>query len=166
MATGTLQRGRLRRPEIKIEIRRCRQSAWRTFARHHYLSGQLNPASVCYLATWRGEPVAFCAVLNAIGHVGVRRISRLVVLPDFQGIGIGGRFMNAIADIYREAGDRLRITTSHPAMIARLRASPVWAITDVRRGGSTWGKFARKKNIRATSFGRSVVTAEAVGEEG
>ncbi|MDA7977168.1 MAG: hypothetical protein MPJ50_00185 [Pirellulales bacterium] len=162
MADGTLTRGRLRRPDIEITIHSARQSAWSAFARHHYLSGKLNPAAVCYLATWHGEPVAFCGVLNSIGHVGLRRISRLVVLPDYQGVGIGGRFMDAIGEIYADAGDRLRITTSHPAIIARLRTSSQWVVTSIRRGGSNWGAFAKRKKIHSTSFGRTVVSAEYV----
>lgn len=160
MATGKLQRGRLRRPDIHLEIRRADRAAWSGFARHHYLSSRLNPLATCYLATWRDEPVALCGVLNAIGHRGIRRISRLVVLPDYQGLGIGGRLLDAIGELHRETGFRTTITTSHPAMIARLRASPRWRITAVRRGGSSWGNFARRKNIRSTSSGRTVVSAE------
>ena len=66
MATGTLQRRRLRRPPIELEIRRCRMAAWKLFARHHYLTGSLGAGSRCYLATWQGEPVAFVATLPVI----------------------------------------------------------------------------------------------------
>src|SRR5207244_1153227 len=45
-------RRRLRRPEIKLEIRRCHHSAWRLFARHHYLSGGLSKSARCYIAQW------------------------------------------------------------------------------------------------------------------
>ena len=47
---------------------------------------------------------------------GVWRVSRLVVLPDYQGVGIGRAMLAVVAEQY----PRLRITTSHPAM---LRAS-------------------------------------------
>ena len=57
MATGELQRRRLRRPPIELEIHRCGVAPWRMFARHHYLSGSLAPGARCYLATWEGEPV-------------------------------------------------------------------------------------------------------------
>jgi len=165
MANGELQRRRLRRPEILLEIHRCRPAAWKLFAPHHYLSGDLNRSAHCYLATWRDEPLAFCGVMSAIGHRGVWRVSRIVVLPDYQGIGIGGRFLNAVGQLYREQGRRLTITTSHPAMIGYLRASPAWRVRSVSRGGSSWGTFARRKNIRSTSHGRTVVAAEYAGAE-
>jgi len=38
MATGVLHRRRLRRPQIRLEVARCRHQAWRLFSRHHYLT--------------------------------------------------------------------------------------------------------------------------------
>lgn len=174
LADGTLSRRRLRRPPVELEIFRCDKSAWRMFAPHHYLSGVLNPAAQCYLARCRlpgspethdadtAQPVAFAALLNSIGRRGVWRISRLVVLPDFQGIGIGGAFCRTLGELAQAAGKRLNITTSHPGMIAHLRHSSTWHVTRVVRGGSRWGKFARRKNIRLTSRGRNVVSATFV----
>ena len=86
------------------------------FARHHYLSGSLSPAARCYLAMWNQTPVAFCAVLPLIGRRNHRRISRLVTLPDFQGIGIGMRLAEAVAEIHREQGHCFHVTASHPAL--------------------------------------------------
>ncbi len=160
MATGTLDRRRLRRPNISLELFSCGREAWRLFAPHHYLSGALNRAVRCYVATWRDEPVAFCALLSGVGRRGVWRISRIVVLPDYQGIGIGGRFIEAIGELYRGQGLRTTITTSHPAMIGYLRGSPTWRVREVSKGGNTWGSIAQRKNIRSTSRGRTVVSAE------
>ncbi len=67
MATATFSRRRLRRPPIELEIFRCRRSAWRLFARHHYLSGALAQYARCFLAVWKGVPVAFCATVSLIG---------------------------------------------------------------------------------------------------
>ncbi len=163
MATGALSRRRLRRPEIEIEIFRCQRAAWRLFAKHHYLSADLNPVAQCYLACWDGQAVAFCALLSAIGRRGVWRISRLVVLPDYQGIGVGGRFSAAIGEMNREQSRRTTITTSHPAMIAHVRDSPRWRVRAVSKGGNHWGSFGRRKKIRSTSHGRTVVSAEYQG---
>ena len=160
MATQELARGRLRRPGIRLEVFRCHQGAWRLFAKHHYLSGTLSRAARCYLAVALGQPAAFCAVLNSIGHRGVRRISRVVVLPDFQGVGIGGRLCAVVAEENRRERMRTTITTGHPGMIAHVKRSPRWRVTAVRKGGSRWGGFARKVGLRSTSAGRTVVSAE------
>src|SRR5262245_3042321 len=91
MATGELTRRRLRRPEIRLEVCRTTYRTWPLFARHHYLSGSLSRAARCYVAMWNDVPVAFCAVLSLLGYRGRWRISRIVTLPDYQGIGIGMR---------------------------------------------------------------------------
>src|SRR6185369_14833081 len=70
MATCELKRrtsskagGYFRRPAIELEIHRCDMAAWQLFKRHHYLSGELPRAARCYLTTWEGVPVNFCATV-------------------------------------------------------------------------------------------------------
>ncbi len=109
-------------------------------------------------------PVAFCAVLNAIGRRGVWRVSRLVVLPDYQGIGIGRAMLAAVAEQY----PRLRITTSHPAMLRALSADPQWQLAALRRAGYTRQPNATSHTnfhggaIRSSSAGRCVATFECI----
>ena len=108
------------------------------------------------------QPVAFAAILSAIGRCGVWRVSRLVVLPDYQGVGIGRAMLSAVAEQY----PRLRITTSHPAMLRALAADPAWHLAVLRRAGYTRQPHAtahagfRGGAIRATSAGRCVATFE------
>ena len=159
MATCSLARGRLRRPAVRLEIVRCERAAWRLFARHHYLSAELNRAAECYLGTVDGAPAAFCAFLAAIGRAGVRRVTRIVVLPDFQGIGVGGRFLDTVCELVREQGRRVTMTTSHPSMIAHLAHSADWRIGRVSPAGRKRSRMTGRANYR-TSFGRPVVSAE------
>lgn len=158
MATRSLQRGCLHcRPNITIEIFRCRTSAWKLFARHHYLSSVLPSSATCFLGTWDDTPVAFVAVLPLVGHKKRDRISRVVTLPDFQGIGIGGGVLNAVASLRVQSGRRVNITTSHPGMMSHLKRSPLWRCVAVRK----WG-FRRHGLMKSstTSWGRSVVSFE------
>ena len=163
MASSTLSRRRLRRPAIQLAIVRCTREAWGLFARHHYLSGSLSPAARCYLATWRDLPVAFCATLPLIGRQQHRRISRIVTLPDFQGVGIGLRVAEAVAQLHRDEGFRLNITASHPSVIGHCRRSPLWRTTRVMKTGSrnTERFIAGYRNSR----GRAVVSFEYMGTE-
>ena len=124
MARGQLTRRRLRRPTIDLEIHRCGLAAWQLFARHHYLSGSLAAAARCYLATWNGEPVTFCATLPVITKRNHRRFTRIVTLPDYQGMGIGMRVVAAVAALHRAEGLRINVTSSHPALIRHCRQSP------------------------------------------
>jgi GNAT superfamily N-acetyltransferase len=158
MASSTFDRRCLQRPPIELEVFRCRRAAWRLFARHHYLSGALNPTARCFLGLWRNEPVSFCATLAMIGRKGHRRISRIVTLPDYQGIGIGMAMTEAVAQIHRGEGFRVSVTASHPALIAHCRRSPHWRCAGVKKTGSPRVRnFVR--DYRG-SAGRAVVSFE------
>jgi GNAT superfamily N-acetyltransferase len=162
MATRRSDRRRLRRPTVELELFRCHHAVWSMFARHHYLSGSLSPMARCFVALWKGAPVSFCATLPVIGKRGHWRISRIVTLPDYQGIGIGMRVAEAVASLHRAAGQRLHVTASHPSLIAHCRRSPAWRTKQVRKTGSN---SARRfvHNYRG-SAGRAVVSFEYVGQ--
>lgn len=161
MATATFSRRRLRRPAIQLEIFRCRRCAWRLFARHHYLSGELSRYARCFLAAWEGVPVAFCATVSLIGRKNWWRISRIVTLPDYQGLGIGMSVAEAVADLHVREGSRVSVTASHPSLIAHCRRSTRWKMASVKKTGSQNAKRFIK-NYRG-SAGRAVVSFEYVG---
>jgi GNAT superfamily N-acetyltransferase len=147
MGTKSFTRRRLQRPPLKLSLRRCKRSLWPIFARHHYLTGSLAPTARCFTALWNKRPVAFCATLPLIGRRNHWRITRLVVLPDYQGVGIGMRVAEAIAELHRAEGRRINITASHPAVLAHCRGSPRWRLVQIRRTGSRPSK--QYNNYRA-----------------
>lgn len=51
-------------------------------------------------------------------------IGRLVIVPEFQGFGIGIKFLNEIAKIY--SGNRIRITTSLKPFMMALNKNNNW----------------------------------------
>ncbi len=162
MATGKLQRRRLRRPRIELEVYRCRLAAWQLFARHHYLSRSISVAARCYLVTWEGEPVAFCATLPLITRKNRRRFSRIVTLPDYQGMGIGMRAAEAVASLHRREGHRMNVTSSHPSLIRHCRDSKLWKAVNVKKIGSSTRDAAGITRYRS-SAGRAVVSFEYIG---
>ncbi len=161
MAASEFSRRRLRRPPIRLGIFRCRRSAWRLFARHHYLSGELAPFARCFLALWDGEPVCFCATLSLVGRKNRWRISRVVTLPDYQGVGIGTATAEAVAELHRRQGHRVNITAGHPAMIVHCHRSPLWRTVNVKKTGARPMR-GFVDNYRG-SAGRAVVSFEYVG---
>ena len=70
------------------------------FRQYHYLNGALPPAARCYMAVYQGKPIAFVAVVHVHMRTRYYRVSRLVVLPDYQGIDVGKRLLNFVADLY------------------------------------------------------------------
>jgi GNAT superfamily N-acetyltransferase len=157
--------GRFRRPAIELEIHRCSVAAWQLFKRHHYLSGSLANGARCYLATWAGIPVNFCATLPVLSKRHHRRFTRIVTLPDYQGIGIGMRAVAAVAELHRAEGLRISVTSSHPALIRHCRRSSLWRATHVRTAGASRRTGAPFQGYRSAA-GRAVVSFEYVGKQG
>lgn len=163
---GVLTRGRLRRPAVRLRVARVSRRWWPVFARHHYLTGSLPAAAACYVAWWPGDegpqPAALCAVTGSPGHRGVRRIARLVTLPEFQGLGIASQLADLVAGHYAAQGRRVTLTTGHPAMVSHLLGSVRWRLVQMRRRGNspqTWGG----RPIRS-STGRPVACFAFVGQ--
>lgn len=121
----------LRQPRINIEINNCRTEAWNMFKQHHYLSGDLNKASSCYVASMNNEIVAFVSILplpsGSLKHAF--REHRVVVLPDYQGMGIGNKLSEAIGQAYIEKGCRYFAKTSNPRMGVHRDNSRLWKPT-------------------------------------
>jgi GNAT superfamily N-acetyltransferase len=162
MQGPALHRRRLRRPAIRVDLYRSDASGWAMFEKYHYLSNGLNRTAHCYLGIIDGQAAAFCAVLPLIGFAGRRRISRLVVRPDFQGVGVGRGVLNAVAALY----PRTSITTGHPAMIAALKNDARWRCTAVKTSGHPAQRHAERREsftggpIRTSSRGRVVCSFE------
>ena len=146
----------LRRPDIQVNIRKAEQSEWDLFKEFHYLSSSHNKSAHKYIAEINGEPVAWCSVLP-LPHAQLKnckRIHRIVVKPDYQGIGLGGRFMSHICNRYKEMGFRVKLVTSAPSFMTRKpsRLQPT---------GPTSG-FSKDSNT--TSTARLTASFEYVGK--
>jgi GNAT superfamily N-acetyltransferase len=159
MATRELRRGWLRRPDIVLEVVQCPQKTWGLFSRHHYLSGELARAATCYAALWNGEPVAFCATCGMYGRVGRKRVTRIVVLPDYQGLGIGMRLVEHVCRHEASKGFRCNITASHPAVIEHCKRSPLWQTIGIKRAPGKSQQTAHGLDVK-TATGRCVVSFE------
>jgi GNAT superfamily N-acetyltransferase len=160
MASCQLARGCLQRPPIRLEIHRPnhgRRRFWSMFERHHYLSSTVHKAARCYVAVWDGVPVAFIATLANTGRRAMRIVHRLVVLPDYQGMGIGTALLETVCDRERDAGYRMTIRTGHPAVIAALRNRDGWraiSVTRTTKRQSTYIHSARRPTRSVVSFER------------
>ena len=157
-----------RRPQIQLEVFRCRYETWNVFKQHHYLTDELNKAAKCYCVTWNDKPVAFIGVLPfPSGWVqNAFRVSRLVVLPDFQGLGIGFKLLSYVSSLYVAEGMRMYIKTSNPGLGEKLVSTPlVWRETEGSRKELTekaietmaknnmWGMKSSKKFYSAEYCG-------------
>jgi GNAT superfamily N-acetyltransferase len=88
------------------------------FRQYHYLSGSIAKGSRCYVAVYQDKPVGFIAVMHIHMKSRYFRVHRLVVLPDYQGIGLGKRLLNFIAELYTsQTKAPFYIVTSNPQIV-------------------------------------------------
>lgn len=130
--TGTFAgRGLERRPKITLKIEPCSASEWDAFGVHHYLNTAINKSARSWVVTWGGVKVGFVAALafpNA-NFKNAWREHRTVVLPDFQGLGIGVAISDAIAQMFKSEGYRYFSKTAHPRFGEYRNSSPMWKPT-------------------------------------
>jgi ABC-type cobalamin/Fe3+-siderophores transport system ATPase subunit len=118
---GVLERGeylRQGRPKIELQVYRVEYDTWNLFKKHHYLTEDVSKSCKFFLFTWNNKPVGINAVIpQPSGHFknGVRE-SRIVVLPEYQGLGLGGRISEFTASIYKNSGYRYFTKTVHPSL--------------------------------------------------
>jgi hypothetical protein len=73
------------------------------FKDHHYLTGSHNNAARCYVAIWEDTVIGFASVIT-MQVVPLKTLGEAigpVILPDFQGMGIGVRFTEIVANTFR-----------------------------------------------------------------
>lgn len=147
-ATRTFDRRRLQRPRFDLEIWHTDRRYWPLFAPHHYLKLPEPVAAEHFLGTVDGEPVCHVVICPRFQDPGFRA-SRLVVMPEWQGAGVGLRFLNAVCQLHLEGRNRygraLRtiIHTSHPGLAAGLRRDPRWRQVSAAMFGGNKGQSRR-----------------------
>jgi len=155
---------RRRHPEIILSIRKASAGAWRLFREYHYLDHEINKSAQCYIATWNEKPVAFCSVIH-FPHPSCskfKREHRTVVLPDFQGVGIGNRFSEFVASLYKKSGFRFISTTSAPSMMFYRANSRNWRCHRFGRSANP-GKTTNKQIAATISHKRISAGFEYIG---
>ena len=119
------------RPQIKLTVRRVEPTVWNMFKKSHYLTAEMNKSCKCLLFEWNKVPVAFVGILNT-PRKGIPygcSVSRIVVLEDYQGLGLSTMIFNFVGGIVKSLSDdehdyRLYIKTAHSKFGEALGRNP------------------------------------------
>jgi len=142
-----------RRPKFDFEIHETDWRYWPLFEPHHYLKVPKMVAARCYVASVGGSPVAHLAVSTRPG-LKEARACRLVVMPEWQGAGVGLRFLNAVCEEWLQGRNRFGkkmptlFHTSHPGLVAALRRMPQWRQVSAMMNGVN--KTRSKKTMQSS----------------
>lgn len=141
--TKTFVRGVLRqRPKINLDIWQVDRSYWKFYKPHYYLDLPEPVAAMHFIGTVDGELACHIVVAPRFEVHGYRA-TRLVTMPEWQGAGVGSKFLNFIAQYHLDGNGRgghkyvTYFHTSHPQLCAYLRHSQKWVqVSAVLYGGN------------------------------
>lgn len=151
-------RGSLHRPKFQLQIWQTDSSYWPLFKQHYYLKLNKPVCAQYFVGTVDGELVCHMAMSTmSRGRFDFEgRGTRLVVMPEWQGAGVGLRFLNAICEMWLSGENKWKkkmtsmFHTSHPGLCAALRRDIRWAQissmlygTDKKKSANTMRGTAR-----------------------
>jgi GNAT superfamily N-acetyltransferase len=120
--------------DLEIEVfkleKKHKKEIWGLFKKHHYLTSEINLSAHIYVAFWGNKIVGLYSCLAQPGKISnAWRGHRLVILPEFQGLGFGGRLSDFVADLYYKKGKRFFSKFSHPKLAEYRKKSNNWKET-------------------------------------
>ena len=153
-----------RRPEIAIEVARLPYEAWRLFAPYHYLTSELNKTARCFGLWANGVLAAFVGVLHR-PHPRVKNlksVSRVVTLPDWQGVGLAFELLRIVGSAYKATGYRFCNYPAHPQFVRAHRPSE-WRCR--KRPGKATSAYSPKSSrlCKRTAKQRPCAVMEYIG---
>ena len=141
-----------RRPRFELEIFQTDGSYWAMFEPHHYLKLPRMVAAKYYVGFVDGEAVCHLATSPSL-EIGGMRACRMVVMPEWQGAGVGMRFLNEVcrlqftdANPYHGRTKAVYFHTSHPGLGAALRRDKKWVLVSQQICGVHKGKSRASMN--------------------
>ena len=139
------------RPELTLTIRSTGPDYWRYFSKYHYLDTGMSRSVHCYVLLLGDKPIGFHAAIHSTNRDihSYWRGHRTVILPEFQGMGIGTAFSDAIAEIYVSRGLRYFSKTAHPSFGEHREKSPLWRATSTNRKSRKGSYLLKDGTIRS-----------------
>jgi len=112
-----------------------------------YFVGTVNGELVCHLAS------------SPAFHTGYYRLTRLVVMPEWQGAGVGTKFLEWVAEYHKNGRGRCgkklpcMFHTSHPQLIGFLKYSKKWVLKSQQLFGGVKKAVGITKNKKGPISG-------------
>lgn len=137
------------RPALEVVVGKCSKRLWPLFHPYHYMSAAINRSAMTFALWIAGRPVAFAGIIN-FPHprrADIRRVHRVVVLPDWQGLGLGMVLIGTLGAALRSRRLELRLSTASALFARTLRRSPDWR--QVKRGESHGRNRGKRRGVGA-----------------
>ena len=146
-----------RRPALAVEVARVGYEAWQLFAPFHYLTNELHRSAACFVLFVEGVPASFAGIIHRPHSKvdDIKGVSRLVTLPDYQGLGLAMILADTLGAAHTAMGHRLHTYPAHPSLVRAFDRSKYWAMH--KKPGvfsPTLGETSTMRNVRRDVEGK------------
>lgn len=156
----SLWRDANRSEQLRFDIRETDKDSWRYFSKYHYLSDKLPGGHTRYFGLFHGQDqVGFICYANYVPHrleqkfrkqKMIMHANRIVVHPDYAGIGLGILMTTETAKYMTAQNFRVMCKFSSVPVYRAMMKSPSWRLISLDRqiGLKLSGNMARKSGFR------------------
>ena len=143
-----------RKEKLDFEIRPVARNTWRFFSKYHYLSENLPAGRVQFFGLFHGEDqIGFICYANYTPKRKHERrfkmhANRVVVHPDYVGLGLGLKMLNETAQYMTEQDCEVFIKMSAKPLIRACENSEKWRLKAVQRFQRKAGAISRQTGYR------------------
>jgi len=129
-----------KKPEHTLVVKEGEKYLWPLFHNHHYMTSNqsiidsLPRSSKFFTFYWIRENkeilIGCLGVLNQISKKPARRVTRMVILPEYQGLGFAPIMLNNISELYLKENITMYISTFHPRLGNYFENSNSWVASN------------------------------------
>jgi ABC-type dipeptide/oligopeptide/nickel transport system ATPase subunit len=119
-----------RSERIEIEIREADKNTWKNYSKYHYLSQNLPSGKLYFFAPFiNNEQIGFMCFAGYVpGKQHWIHSNRVVIHPDYCGLGIAGKFVDECCDYMKKRGFRVMEKNSSIPRLKYLQKSDKWKL--------------------------------------
>lgn len=157
---------RRRKEQLNFEIKEVDRSTWKNFSKYHYLSENLPAGKIYNFGLFcNGTQIGFQCYANYVpirkGMTPIFHFNRTVVHPDYAGMGLGIKMINATSLIMQKkyAYKLMGKFSSIPVAKALLKKNSGWKLLKIKRqlsptivGGNMLRKTGFRENVKIYCF--------------
>lgn len=123
-----------RQDRLRLDVRECDKRTWRYFSKYHYLSHSLAPDTKHVFGLFSGaDQIGFCAFTRyAFKNPLMLHSNRVVVHPDYVGLGLGIKMVDIAAEFLAAKGYEIRAKFTSVAMLKARVKNPKWRLLSVQ----------------------------------
>lgn len=123
-----------RTDRLRLDIREVDRKTWPFFSKYHYLSDRLPGGKIFTYGLFNGaDQIGFqCYAAYIIGDHKTFFSNRVVIHPDYAGLGLGIRLTNETSKQLVRKGYRIKAKLSSTAMIKSRRNDPLWRLVEIK----------------------------------